>query len=60
MIARGIKKKRNKFKFGDTFKNQDWFGVPVTLNANGEESIKSTPGACISLILTVFLFIYAI
>ena len=55
--------KRNKktgFNFSGKLREQDKFGVQVSLNFGGEDSIKSIPGAVISLILTVLMIAYAI
>ena len=52
--------KKNGFNVVNRLKDQDQFGIPVTLNFNGSDSIKSLPGAIISLIIYVLLLAYAI
>ena len=41
-------------------KGYDGFGVPVTLNFDGEDTFKTTPGGLISLFLYVQVLCYAI
>ena len=50
--------KKNNFELYEKIRDQDWFGSPVALNFGGADSIKSLPGAFISLILLVLLIAY--
>ena len=38
----------------------DIFGTPITLNFNGEETIKTKPGSIVSILLTLIFAAYAI
>jgi len=38
----------------------DAFGTPITLNFNGEETIRTKTGSIVSIILTVIFLAYAI
>jgi len=39
-------------------RRQDIYGHPVTLNYKGEDTYKTCPGGCLSIILLLFLFCY--
>ena len=41
-------------------RSYDMFGIPIALNAAGEETINSMPGAIVSLCIMVLMAAYAI
>ena len=47
-----------RFNFLEKVRGLDMYGIPFSLQYNGEDKYKSLPGAFISLIVLVFCIIY--
>ena len=44
----------------DHMKSYDAYGQPISLHYEGEDSFKTCPGGCISLLLILIIYIYAL
>lgn len=59
-MGKKFRQTTKKTSFLEQFRELDWFGVPVAMNVEGKDAIKSIPGAIISFILTILFIAYAV
>ena len=58
MVQNDSKKERNSFQFSSIIKMTDFFGQMKSFHIGGSETFKSIPGAILSIIIMILLFLF--